>query len=115
MKKMRRCRVLLPGWSRGVGVERGGVDRPPPIASVVERRVGTAAWDRSIGLVTFRGWLPRILQKRLYIAAPKPFDPPDRMTGEFATSDHPIYRHRRELQKGCELTDGIKLGLDVIV
>src|SRR5260370_31907211 len=89
--------ALPPGAAAGVGGQAGGAESLPPIASVVERRVGTAAWDRSIGLVTFRGWLPRILQKRLYIAAPKPFDPPDRMTGEFATSDHPIYLHRRGL------------------
>ena len=37
------------------------------------------------------------------------------MTGELAPPHHPVYRHRRQLQQVCELTDRIKLGLDVVV
>jgi hypothetical protein len=81
--------------------------------SVVERRI-QAATDRSCGLVAFRR-LSGILEKSLYVAAAKAFDSPDRMTGEFAPSHHPVYRHRRELQQIRELTDRIKLGLYVFI
>ena len=37
------------------------------------------------------------------------------MTRELAPPHHPIYRHRRQLQQVCELTDRIKLGLDVVI
>ena len=54
------------------------------------------------------------MQKILDIAASKALDSPNRVTGQFASSDHAVDRHRRELQQVSELADSIELRLSVV-
>ena len=65
-------------------------------------------------LAGFGRRLPRILEERLNVAASKPLDSSDRVTGQLASSYHAVDSHRRQLQQFSQLTDGVKLRLVVV-
>jgi hypothetical protein len=54
------------------------------------------------------------LQESLDVATSKTLYSPDRMAGQFAPINHPVDRHRRQLQQFCELSDGVELGLGIV-
>ena len=88
----------------------------PPLASVVDGRSEPATGGRSgtLGLVGFRCRLSGIFEKRLHIVAAKAFYSPDRVTCQFASSDHPVDGHRRELEQIGELAHGVEFRLGFV-
>ncbi len=107
---------MAPGCRADPRGQIAAAARRPPPASVVCTRSEPATGGRSgtVTLAGFQPWLPGIFEKSLHVVTAKAFYSPDRVTRQFASSDHAVDGHRRELQQVGELANGIEFGLGVV-
>jgi hypothetical protein len=73
-----------------------------------QNRFGRYAQNNQVVVGLSRGRPSGFLQKGFDVTASKTLDSPDRMTGQLASSDHPVDGHRRQLQQLSKLPDGIE-------